>query len=647
MRFLYVAIALLLLSGSLQSQQISYRDRLYYTCRAWGLVKYHHSAVSNCEADWNAALIDALPAIKAAQDFDAFNDALFTMLREAGPMAVPIEPAPVIPAELQINRDFDWLQDGALRDDVRGVLDTVVQFFRPHEICFVDSIYGTGTYLTLPHDDPMLDVNAETRFPEEAQRLLSIFSYWNLLYYYNPNSHILDVPWESTLRENILTVAEAPDFAAYYDSYRRMAAALDDAHVDGHIRCSRDWTAVFSPQILIGSTADGYTVLMSEVPEVAVGDILLSLNGTSVEDIEDSLRQFISAGNEYIFRTLVARRILLGFPNTAVSMTFWNGADSYTHAQLRNFNMNKGWKWEYYPSDSLKDATWRMWEHDVGYVNMGWLQVDDVSRMYDAFRDTRAIIFDLRWNAYGTAPALADMMYPDSMLAINLIIPRFDFPGVFQTYPMAYGHKGNPTPYRGKVIILCNAETQSHGEWSAMILGAMPDAVIVGTPTAGADGNVTTFSLTRDITAGFTSLGVYWPDGRQTQRVGILPDSLVIPTREDIIRGRDPVLIRALQIAGVPVTVRTPPSPSAIVVERNYPNPFVTHSRMHVTFTRTAHARITLHDMLGRQVRLFADREWRAGRHTVTIDAAGLPAGSYICRVQTDGHVVSRIVTRY
>jgi len=640
MRFLYAAIAVLLFSGALQSQQISYRDRLYYTCRAWGLVKYHHSAVSTCEVDWNGALVDALPAIKAAQDVDAFNDALLALLREAGPMAVPSEPAPVVPPELQINRDFDWLQDQALRGDVRGVLDTVVQFFRPHEICFVDSIDGS-TYLTLPHDDPMLDVNAETRFPEEAQRLLSIFSYWNLLQYYNPNSHILDVPWDNTLHANILAVAEAQDFASYYDSYRRMAAALDDAHVNGYIRCSRDWTAVFSPQILIGPTADGYTVLMSEVPEVAVGDVLQSLNGTPVESIEDSLRQFISAGNEYIFRTIVARRILYGSPNTAISMTFWNGTQSYAHEQLRNFNMNKGWKWEYFPSDSLKDATWRMWEHDVGYVNMGRLQVDDIPRMYDALRETRAIIFDLRWNAYGTAPAIADLMYPDSMLAVNLIIPRFDFPGVFQTCPMAFGNDGNPTPYRGKIIILCNAETQSHGEWSAMILAAMPDAVIVGTPTAGADGNVTTFSLTRDITAGFTSLGVYWPDGRQTQRIGILPDSLVIPTREDIIRGRDPVLIKALQIAGVPLGVRSHPAPKVVTLYPNYPNPFNPTTMLSFSLPYENDMRMLVFDGLGRTVTSWEGR-YPAGTHTLVFDASGLSSGVYFYRLITGSTVLTR-----
>jgi C-terminal processing protease CtpA/Prc len=43
-------------------------------------------------------------------------------------------------------------------------------------------------------------------------------------------------------------------------------------------------------------------------------------------------------------------------------------------------------------------------------------------------------------------------------------------------------------------------------------------------------------------------LGVFYPDGRETQRVGIVPDMEVKPTIEGIRKGKDEVLEKALEV---------------------------------------------------------------------------------------------------
>ena len=66
-------------------------------------------------------------------------------------------------------------------------------------------------------------------------------------------------------------------------------------------------------------------------------------------------------------------------------------------------------------------------------------------------------------------------------------------------------------------------------------------------PDRGADGNVTYISLPGGIRTLFTGLGVYYPDGRPTQRIGIVPDIVVRPTVVGVRAGRDEVLDRALE----------------------------------------------------------------------------------------------------
>jgi C-terminal processing protease CtpA/Prc len=58
-----------------------------------------------------------------------------------------------------------------------------------------------------------------------------------------------------------------------------------------------------------------------------------------------------------------------------------------------------------------------------------------------------------------------------------------------------------------------------------MMYQAAINATVIGSQTAGADGNVTTVVLPGGYMASFSGLGILYPDGTQTQRTGIKIDS--------------------------------------------------------------------------------------------------------------------------
>ncbi len=544
------------------SQNPTYQQKLYYTCKVWGFVKYYHSRVSVCQVNWDSVLLQTLPLIKNAVTYDEFNGALDNMLIAAGPMEIATTPSPdTLPPELKRNLNFGWINDAIFRSDVKTILDTIKNNFRPHPICWVHSGSYTG-WLSFPYDDPMIDSNAFINYPDENHRLLILFKYWNIINYFNPYNYVQDIPWDSTLYKNVLLIDTAADYSGFFKSIKQIAAGCNDAHVDGWT-----WSSEYSlygyycPKIVLRYSQNNYIVVKSGYGNISKGDIIVLIDGKTTDQWEESLRPYLSVGNSSIFRELICAYMLRGANGSQIQIEYKDSVgNDHSLSPSRNYYCSDTWFSSYYPNDTLGNVKWKKWNCNVGYVNMGKLLTFDVNAMYSDLKNTSAIIFDIRNYPNGTGRDIADLIYPNLMCFANYTAPDIFYPGTYYWNYDYGGFDGNPEFYGGQVIILCNQESISQSEFTCMILQAMPDVVVVGSQTAGTDGNVSYFHLTKDILSGFTSLGEYYPNGDSTERIGIVPDSVVYITAEGIRQGRDEVLEKALQVAGclVPILSASP-----------------------------------------------------------------------------------------
>jgi C-terminal processing protease CtpA/Prc len=96
--------------------------------------------------------------------------------------------------------------------------------------------------------------------------------------------------------------------------------------------------------------------------------------------------------------------------------------------------------------------------------------------------------------------------------------------------------------------MLIDGRTQSQAEHTGLFFEAANGTRFVGSHTAGANGDVSFFKVAGGITISFTGHDVRHADGRQLQRVGLMPDVEVKPTLRGIQEGRDEVLERALEL---------------------------------------------------------------------------------------------------
>ena len=107
---------------------------------------------------------------------------------------------------------------------------------------------------------------------------------------------------------------------------------------------------------------------------------------------------------------------------------------------------------------------------------------------------------------------------------------------------------GSTEVFQGQLIVLVNENTQSNAEFTAMALKAGNNTTIIGSTTAGSDGNVSEIVLPGGLKTKISGIGVYYPDGTETQRIGIIPDIEVRPTIDGIKNGKDELLEKAIEL---------------------------------------------------------------------------------------------------
>ena len=71
---------------------------------------------------------------------------------------------------------------------------------------------------------------------------------------------------------------------------------------------------------------------------------------------------------------------------------------------------------------------------------------------------------------------------------------------------------------------------------------------MIGSQTAGTDGNASQVVLPGGLGTIISGLGVYYPDGTETQRMGIVPDIEVKRTIQGVREQRDELLEKAIEL---------------------------------------------------------------------------------------------------
>jgi C-terminal processing protease CtpA/Prc len=276
-----------------------------------------------------------------------------------------------------------------------------------------------------------------------------------------------------------------------------------------------------------------------EIP-LKAGDVIYDVNGRTIPQMVNSFGKYIPASNSW-GKTAKVKHLFLFSNNDSVTLRIErNGqnlavtAKTYLIKDIIREKPPVQQKWKFLDADKK-----------TGYVNMGIIEKSDLDDMFRDLKSTTSIIFDLRNYPKQTIFPLSRMILPEKSIYYQFNFPETDYLSKFYSAKNSIGRK-NPDYYKGNVVVLVDENTQSQAETTTMMLKQHPKAKVIGSNTSGANGDVIRFKIA-DLDTCFTGLGAYYPDGRETQRIGILPDIIIKPTIIGIKEGKDEVLERALK----------------------------------------------------------------------------------------------------
>lgn len=530
----------------LPEQTTTETQRLAQLCKIWGFLKYYHPQVATGKSDWDAHLITLIPKVRQATTAEQVSAIYLQVLQELGPVKAcsKCRQTPNKPQWLTRNLDLAFLTDSfTLSLELRQKLLFIKQ----------NRYQGTNHYVSPARRTGQADFSHENAYPEmktpeESYRLLSLFRYWNAIHYFFPYKYAMDQDWNQVLSMLIPVFQQASDSLTYPKALSHMVALIQDSHgflnkITNNKQQMQGYYVPFDikfidkKMVITGMLND----TLAKLDDLKVGSVITQIDGKPVEQLVEEQRKYVPASNEAVFYRNLKYVLLPGkTAQLTLSMEFdgkqvTKAVNRYPFSQLQR-----------YTTQTRNVCEWLT--KDIGYINMGKLEVKQVDSVMNVVQKSKAIIIDLRNYPKSTMYHVSRFLNPKATTFSKLTKPDFTYPGTLDSTYHLYTGRVNKEYYKGKVLLLVNEETQSQAEFTAMILQTAPKAIVVGSQTAGADGDICWLPLPGGYRTAFSGLGVYYPDGRETQRVGIVPDVEVLPTIQGIREGRDEVLEKALQL---------------------------------------------------------------------------------------------------
>lgn len=510
----------------------------------WGFLKYYHPNIALGEYNWDYELFRIMPKVLTADSKSERDNLLINWIKRFGQFSHG-EERTFKSAETKITPDLEWISNSAFTDELTTTLLNIKNANRPEEHYYIGLQPGVG-------NPEFKNENSYSSmiFPDVGYRLLALYRYWNIIQYYFPYKNLIEEDWKTVLDDFIPKFINAKDETEYTLVVLELIGRVHDTHANiwGGNPVLRNYfgtrrTSVKLSFIENKAVVTGFVDTKSgEETGLEAGDVILSINNKPVDElIKETLKYFPASNHPTQLRDIASH--LLRTNDSIINIEILRNEIIYSKIlntySTKDLNFNK----------ISTDTCFKLINKDIGYINHGTLKRQHLPEIWKNIQNTKGLIIDIR-NYPSDFPIfdLSNYLMPMSTPFVKFTNGSIENPGLFTYTPTLNAGEDNRNYYKGKVTIIINEISQSSAEYHTMAYSVHPNAIIIGSTTAGADGNVSQFYLPGGISTMISGIGVYYPDGKETQRIGIVPDIECKPTIKGIQESRDELMEKALEI---------------------------------------------------------------------------------------------------
>lgn len=504
--------------SKLQTDSTTIAD-LMLICKCWGFVKYFYPRIEKTGIDINDELFELFDNYCVSNNvcnvlcewIDSIDDVGNVKWRKMPPVTI----------KTFRNCDLSWILDTTrISTHLSSRLRTILSYHR------IRGNYSrVGNSGVIYHNTLFRDSTDLSELNNKKNRLLLLFTYWNVIeYYYCLKGPELD--WNALLEDYIPSFLEGDNISCY-NALISLASNLHDSH--GIIRSKNDEDVRFIP-LNVRYTGNELIVIGESSPNIPIGSTIISIDGRTPNSIKSLLVDTLHY-NYSTFASISRAMTNSGLYSTkdSVSVTYRMNNKRYS-LKIATITQEDYLQWDAkYKSGNIKDC---LLQDKICYLNAGAFSRSREREYLESIKQSNLLIVDLRFYPNEMMiPFITRYLIPDNTVFAKFEMPRFNEPG--STREVLPRYKKSDYEYSGEIVILVNENTFSQGEYTAMALQANPKSITMGSGTDGSDGDMSVIFLPGGVSAYFTGIGVYYPNGDSTQRKGVRIDHFIRPQTID------------------------------------------------------------------------------------------------------------------
>ena len=395
----------------------------------------------------------------------------------------------------------------------------------------------------------------EENFPSEAQRVLAVIKFYNVIYHFFPHTGLISRDLEAETKSFISRAKDCKNLDEYISVIKEMSCLLEDSH-SLVVHKAGNFKYAFIPIICKwvenkAVVSNVYNEELTNNLNLHIGDIILEKDGELIEQFLINEEKYISGSRKELQRRNSIRKLSAGEIGKEFQLKIKknDGKEVIVIGKYQKFKPDKNFVKEY-------KVKFNTFNDSILYVNAFKIKESDVDSLYSILSDYQKVIFDLRgyprfidvdsifvnlsksetfkWgNSCEKEINLTDRVKRQKNVKTKTINSYSFFYKSYMKYDI-------------DIAVLINEYTQSYSEALAQSAQYNCNAVLIGSNTAGANQVVTYMKLPGDVALSFTGANALLWNNKTMQKVGITPDIEVHPTIKGISEKRDEVLERAI-----------------------------------------------------------------------------------------------------